>query len=162
MKKIMTALFVMLILMLSVVPAFAVDSPQATSFKYDVIVIPTEGGDGSYQFTTDIDENGNQHVVLTPIVKPGYEFDHWEIEGEYTTDGKLTDSRLELTIHSDIKVTPYFRDAQSGTVATGTVAVDHSGTSPQTGDMSNVIPYAIIILSIAACGVASLKLVKSR
>ncbi len=161
MKKISAILFAVIILMFSVVPAFAVESPQASSLKYDVVIIPTEGGDGTFEFETGIDENGDQLVIIRPLPKPNYEFDHWDIKGAYSTKGKLTDEELELKIHSDITVTPYFKN-QKGTVATGTVNVDHSGTSPQTGKADMALPVAIIVLSVAACAAATLKLVKSK
>lgn len=161
MKKISAILFAVIILVFSVVPAFAAESPQASSLKYGLIIIPTEGGDGSYEFESGVDENGYQAVVIRPIPKPNYEFDHWDIKGAYTTNGKLTDAELRLNIRGDITVTPYFNN-QKGTVATGTVNVDHSGTSPQTGKADMALPVAIIVLSVAACAAATLKLVKSK
>ena len=54
-----------MMMLLSAVPAFAAESPEPSTFKYKVEVIPTEGGDGDYKFTTGIDENGEQHVFLS-------------------------------------------------------------------------------------------------
>lgn len=161
MKKISAMLVVVLMLMISMVPAFAVVSPQATTYKYDVILIPSDGGDGTYDFVTDIDENGNQHVDLEAKPKPGYEFDHWEIDGPYTPNGEMTDPKLNITIRGDVTVVPYFKDAK-GQVETGTMNIDNSSKSPQTGAANDVLPYAIIILSVAACGAAAIKLVKSK
>lgn len=161
MKKISAMLVVVLMLMISMVPAFAVESPQATTFKYEVIIIPSDGGDGTFDFVTDIDENGDQHVEIVAKPKPGYEFERWEIEGPYTPNGSLTDDKLDITIRGDVIVIPYFKNAQ-GQVETGTINIDHSPTSPQTGAANDVLPYAIIILSVAACGAAAIKLVKSK
>lgn len=161
MRKVSAILFAAIILMFSVIPAFAAESPQGTTFRYDVIIIPTEGGDGSYEFETGIDEDGNQTIIIKPDPKPGYEFDHWEIDGPYITEGELTDEELELTIHGDVKITPIYKN-QQGTVATGTVDVDNSDTSPQTGSSNMALPIAVIILSLAACGFATVKLVKSK
>ena len=170
MKKIVSVLFAILMVVFATIPAFAaedsVESPvattaPATTFKYEVDVIPSEGGDGSYEFTTDIDENGEQHVHIIPKPNPGYTFDHWEIDGSYKTDNKLTDSEMDLIISGDIKVTPYYKKSGSSTVETGTVNRDVNKTSPQTGT-NDVLPYAIIMLSIAACGASVVMLVRTN
>lgn len=170
MKKIVSVLFAILMVAFAAIPALAaedsVESPvattaPATTFKYEVDVIPSEGGDGSYEFTTDIDEDGNQHVHIIPKPNPGYTFDHWEIEGSYKTENKLTDSEMDLIISGDIKVTPYYKKAGSSTVETGTVNRDVNKTSPQTGT-NDVLPYAIIMLSIAACGASVVMLVRTN
>lgn len=170
MKKIVSVLFAILMVVFATIPAFAaedsVESPvattaPATTFKYEVDVIPSEGGDGSYEFTTDIDEDGEQHVHIIPKPNPGYTFDHWEIDGSYKTDNKLTDSEMDLIISGDIKVTPYYKKSGSSTVETGTVNRDVNKTSPQTG-ANDVLPYAIIMLSIAACGASVVMLVRTN
>ena len=170
MKKIVSVLFAVLMVAFATIPAFAaedsVNSPvattaPATTFKQEVDVIPTEGGDGSYEFTTDIDENGEQHVHIIPKPNPGYVFDHWEIDGSYTTTDKLTDTEMDLIISGDIKVTPYYKKAGSSTVETGTVNKDINKTSPQTGT-NDVLPYAVIMLSIAACGASVVMLVRTN
>ena len=48
MKKTIAVLFAVMMMLLSAVPAFAAASPQPSTFKYKVEVIPTEGGDGRY------------------------------------------------------------------------------------------------------------------
>ena len=166
MKKIVTVLVAIIMVAMAAVPAFAVESPvattspQTTTYKYYVEVIPSDGGDGKYEFTTDIDEEGRQHVHIIPKPNPGYVFDHWEIEGSYTTDNKLTDEEIDLVITGDIKVIPYFRKPGSSTVETGTVNKDMSDTSPKTGS-NDVLPYAVMMLSIAACGAGVVMLVKT-
>lgn len=157
MKKIVSVVFAVMMLVLTAVPAMALVSPEA-SYKYEVEVIPTEGGDGTYEFTTEIDEDGNQNVVIKPLPNPGYDFDHWVIDGPYTTEDKLTDAEMTLVITGDITVTPYY--VKDGQVATGTVDKDDSSKSPQTG-ASDVLPYAVMILSVLACGTAAVMLVKT-
>lgn len=158
MKKIVSIVFAIMLIALSVVPAFAAVSPTAPTYKYTVEIIPTEGGDGSYEFTSSIDENGNQNVHITPKPNPGYKFDHWVIEGEYTTNDKLTDADMDLVITSDIKATPYF--TKDGQVATGTVNKDTGSTSPQTG-ANDFVPYIVMMSSVLACGVAVMLLCKT-
>ena len=157
MKKTIAVLFAVMMMLLSAVPAFAAASPQPSTFKYKVEIIPTEGGDGDYKFTTGIDEKGEQHVYIEPLPYDGYTFDHWEISGgPFRTDSKYTDANMNIIISGDIVCTPYYRKASSG----GTTGPD-STTSPKTG-ASDVVPYAILVLSLAACGAAVFKLVKSK
>lgn len=95
MKKTIAVLFAVMMMLLSAVPAFAAVSPEPSTFKYKVEVIPTEGGDGDYKFTTGIDENGEQHVYIEPLPYDGYTFDHWEISGgPFRTDSKYTDANM--------------------------------------------------------------------
>ena len=62
MKKIVSVLFAILMVAFATIPAFAAESPvattspQTTTYKYHVEVIPSDGGDGKYEFTTEIDE----------------------------------------------------------------------------------------------------------
>ena len=158
MKKTIAVLFAVMMMLLSAVPAFAAASPEPSTFKYKV--------DGDYKFTTGIDENGEQHVFIEPLPYDGYTFDHWEISGgPFRTDSKYTDANMNIIISGDIVCTPYYRKASSGgttgPVATATAKKDDSTTSPKTG-ASYVVPYAILVLSLAACGAAVFKLVKSK
>ena len=99
MKKTIAVLFAVMMMLLSAVPAFAAASPEPNTFKYKVEVIPTEGGNGNYKFTTGIDENGEQYVYIEPLPYDGYTFDHWEISGgPFRTDSKYTDANMNLSL----------------------------------------------------------------
>lgn len=166
MKKIIAVMFAAIVMLFSVVPAFAAVSPEPSTFKYKVVIIPTEGGDGDYKFTTGIDEKGEQHVFIEPIPYDGYTFDHWEITGgPFRTDSKYTDANMNIIISGDLVCTPYYRKASNGgttgPVATATAKKDNSTTSPKTG-ASDVVPYVVLVLSLAACSAAVVKLVKSK
>ena len=114
MKKTIAVLFAVMMMLLSAVPAFAAASPEPSTFKYKVEVIPTEGGDGDYKFTTGIDEKGEQHVYIEPLPYDGYTFDHWEISGgPFRTDSKYTDPNMNIIISGDIVCTPYYRKVSS-------------------------------------------------
>ncbi len=164
MKKLFAIMIAVVMVVFAAVPAFAAEadviSPTATapSLEYKVTVIPTGGGDGDYEFKSGIDENGQQWVEITPIPNPGYKFDHWDIEGPYTTDDELTVANMRLIITGDIVVTPYF--VKDGEVETGTASPDKSPTSPQTGS-KDFMAYAVVFLSIAACGAAMVMFVKT-
>ncbi len=160
MKKTVSIIFAVLLIALSAFPAFAVDSPQASTYRYDVEVVPTVGGIGTYNYIGGINENGEEEVQLSATPNAGYIFDHWEISGPYRTNDSLTDGDITIFISGDAKATPYFKKQGSSTVETGTVNKDGSGTSPQTGS-NDFIPYAVMLLSVATCGAAVLKLVKS-
>ncbi len=164
MKKLLSIMIALVMIVFATVPVFAagtnVISPTATApdLEYKVTVIPTGGGDGSYEFKSEIDEDGNQKVHIIPIPNPGYTFDHWVIEGPYTTDDELTDAEMNLIITGDIVVTPYF--VKDGKVETGTASKDNSTTSPQTGS-NDFLAYAVIMISVLACGAAMFMLVKT-
>ena len=49
MKKLISVMCAVLLVIFAAVPAFAAESPQATTFAYDVIIIPTPGGDADYE-----------------------------------------------------------------------------------------------------------------
>lgn len=168
MKKLVSVICAIVMVVFATVPVFAANdqvvSPVATTapdatYKYIVTVIPTEGGDGTYEFTTDIDENGEQGVHIVPVPNIGYTFDHWVIDGPYTTEDKLTNGEMDLVITGDITVTPYY--TKDGQVQTGTVNQDNSNTSPKTG-ASDVLPYVVIMLSVIACGAAVVMLVRTN
>lgn len=113
MKKTIAVLFAVMMMLLSAVPAFAAASPEPSTFKYKVEVIPTEGGDGDYKFTTGIDEKGEQHVFIEPLPYDGYTFDHWEISGgPFRTDSKYTDANMNIIISGDLVCTPYYRKSR--------------------------------------------------
>ncbi len=160
MKKTVSIICAVLLIALSAFPAFAVESPQASTFSYDVEVVPTLGGSGTYNYVGGINENGEEEVHLSATPDPGYIFDHWEIKGPYRTNDSLTDANIIIFASGKITATPYFKKPGSSTVETGTVNKDGSGTSPQTG-ANDFIPYAVVLLSVVACGAAVLKLVKS-
>ena len=166
MKKVIAVMFAAIVMLFQVVPAFAAESPQPSTFKYKVEIIPTEGGDGDYKFTTGIDKNGEQHVFIEPLPYDGYVFDHWEISGgPFRTASAYTDANMDIIISGDLVCIPYYRKASNGgttgPVATATVKKDDSTTSPKTG-ASDAIPYVVLVLSLAACSVAVVKLVKSK
>ena len=166
MKKTIAVLFAVMMMLLSAVPAFAAASPEPSTFKYKVEIIPTEGGDGDYKFTTGIDKNGEQHVFIEPLPYDGYTFDFCEISGGlFRIDSMYTVANINIIISGDIVCTPYYRKASSGgssgPVSTASAMKDDSTTSLKTG-ASDVVPYAILVLSLAACGAAVFKLVKSK
>lgn len=168
MKKFVSCIMAIMLVMFAAIPAFAatddIQSPEG-DLRYKVTVVQTTGGKGEYEFTSDINENGEQGVRLTATVDSGYKFDHWVIEGSYTTDASLNDATLDIIITSDITATPYFVkiDGTEPTQAGTTVVVqkDTSPSSPKTG--RNDAPlYAIILFAVAACGVATVKFVKAK
>lgn len=165
MKKIASCLMALMLIIFAAVPAFAasdVKSPDG-KIKYKVTIISTTGGSASYEFTTEINEKGEQGVRLNAKTDTNYKFDHWKIEGSYTTDGSLKNPTLDITITSDITVTPYFVKSDGTTEPTKPVVIqkDTSPSSPKTG--RNDAPlYAIILFAVAACGVAAFKFVKSK
>lgn len=141
MKKICAIVLAAVLMVFTVVPAFAAISPMPP-VEYDVIIENTEGGKGSY--TTEILED-KKHAILVAHPKDGYKFSHWVIEGDYTiTDGSLTSDEITVLLNSDIVATPHF--VADGKKPGTTPDQDHGSTSPQTGDF---IPTLMIIFSSA-------------
>ena len=62
---------------------------------------------------------------------------------------------------ADSVESPVATTAPAITVETGTVNRDVSPTSPKTGT-NDVLPYAVIMLSIAACGASVVMLVRTN
>lgn len=164
MKKVLAVLFAVLLIAVSAVPAFAAESPSGT-YSYNVDVVPSDGGSAKTDIKTDVDDKGNTITIatITVVVEDGYEFDHWTIDGAYTTDNKLTDKEITLVLSSDVTVTPSFKKIGStdATTSATTVTTDKTSTSPKTGS-SDVAVFSVILLAAAVCGVATLKLVKSK
>lgn len=159
MKKTLAILFAVMMMVFAVVPASALESPT-TAFGYDVQIMPCVGSNGTYTFETYVDEDGFSHVKLIAEPDSGYEFDRWEIEGNYKLNGELTDAVLDITVKSDIVATPFFKKAGSTSPSQDTtVDVDDSSTSPQTGS-NNFAVYAFGAYAIIACCLGAIKLVK--
>lgn len=163
MKKVLTIAIAVLLIAVSVMPAFAanVDSPDATKANYVVHIIgDDEGGHVVKEYKTDVDEDGKQTVVITGIPDEGYEFTGWVIDGDFVPQGDLTDAELELIISSDIDVKPIFKktstDNTSDTTDTKVVptekkVIDDGSKSPQTGSSDGTV-VAILIVSVLALG----------
>lgn len=150
-KKIAAVLVAMLIVMFSCVSAFAAISPSGKP-SLNVTIIPTEGGTGSYEITTEIEKgpNGGTLVNFTPKPNPGYTFVNWEIKGEYDiVSGDLGSYKLTVEAYSDLVATPYYKTA--GGTTGGSVDANTSQTSPQTGDATNVM-FAVAFVLVAMAG----------
>lgn len=150
MKKVVSILVAVLIVVFAAVPAFATEviSPSG-DLKYEVTVHPSEGGTGDWKFTTDIDKNGVQWVHIWAEPYPGYTFDHWDLVGDYEMgEYNYTDGVLNIAIKSDLDCYPYFKKTGTTEVATATASVDTGSTSPQTGYANTSVVYIAIILSL--------------
>ena len=152
MKKICAIVLAAVLMIFTVVPAFAAISPMP-EVEYDVVIENTEGGKGSY--TTELVED-KKHAILVAHPKDGYKFSHWIIDGKYTiVEGSLTDEEILIYLGSDVEATPIF--IKDGTQSTGPADQDHGSTSPQTGD-SGFNPILIVSgLLVAIFGVVAIK-----
>lgn len=151
MKKILAVTAAVLLIALSVIPAFAanIDSPTAPHGNYQITIVPGPGGGGDYDFVTGVDDDGNQtvHVIAKP--NDGYTFTGWTIEGDYKTNGKLTDAELDLIVHGDIKLIPNY--SKNGENVTPDTKVDNGTKSPKTGYSASTI-VALSLCSLAVVG----------
>ena len=175
MKKLFTVALAVLVIALSVLPAFAVESPTAKPNSYVITFIDDNGVKGSATYETEIGEDGTQKVTISANVSDGYDFTGWVIEGSYTTNGTMDSNPLGLTISSDLTVythakakgdtTPTGTGTTDATDATGTTktttpgggstpgsggkTADNGSKSPQTGSNDSVV-YIVLGLSAAA------------
>lgn len=157
MKKTLTILVAILLIALSVTPAFAVESPKPTTGNYQITIIPGDGG-GSYDFTykTPVDDEGYQTVHFTAKPDDGYEFAGWTFDGDYKLLGDPSNPEIDVLVRGDIKAYPKFVKTGGGSKSGGTsestvkdTKVDTSSKSPKTGSANFIY---IGIASVALIG----------
>ena len=163
MKKTLTILVAVLLIALSVTPAFAVESPKPTTANYQITIIPGDGG-GSFDFTykTPVDDDGSQTVHFTAKPDDGYEFAGWTFEGDYTILGDPSNPEIDILAKGDVKAYPKFVKTGSGSNSGGSKSeggsensagkdtkVDTSSKSPKTGSPNYIY---IGIASVALIG----------
>lgn len=163
MKKALTVAIAVLLVALSVLPAFAesVQSPTAKPTKY-VVTVDTSAGGGSadVKYEGEIGPDGMQKILLTASPEEGFVFLGWSIAGSYTPVGKLTDATLEVIASGDLTVVPTFAKKGSPEETKpfvpsepgGDKSKDTGSKSPQTGSQDAV---AYIILGVSALAVAA-------
>lgn len=155
--KLLSVLVVMIIAALSCTSVFAAVSPTGAP-TLNVVVIPTTGGTGTYEITTEIEKgpNGGTLVNFVPKANDGYEFTEWKLVGDYKiVEGTLTTGKFTIEAFSDIEATPYYTKPGSSSTA-GTVQTNTSSTSPKTGT-SPVLPIAIVAVAFSAAGAVVVK-----
>ncbi len=176
MKKVIAILAAVLIVSLSIIPAFAevVDSPKPTKANYNITVIPTEGGTASYTYDTEVREDGMQTVTIHAVPDEGYEFAGWDIQGATPRGGNPNDPDLTFNIGDDIKVTPKFvkkgvepatkggsegTDGKKGSPSDSSSYVDKGSKSPQTGsnDVVAFVAISVVALAIVSAAVVAKK-----
>ncbi len=151
-KKTLSVAVAVLIVVFSCCTAFALESPTGGK-DLNVTVHPTQGGTGSYEFTTAVGAGPNGGTLVDIHAKPydGYTFEKWEIKGDYDiVKGSLTSSEIQVDAFSDLDVYPYYLDADGKPA--GNVDSNTGKTSPKTGDASAVC-VAVIAVMISAAGV---------
>ena len=144
MKKTFAILIAVLLIAVSVMPAFAVDSPKPTTANYQIVIIPGDGGgDFNFDYKTPVDDNGNQTVHFSANPDDGYEFAGWTFEGDYTLLGDPSNPEIDVIAKGDIKAYPKFvkiGDKETGDKGTDKTPekVDTSSKSPKTGSADYV------------------------
>lgn len=170
MKKVISILAAVLILSLSIVPAFAesVNSPAPTKGNYNIKIDSTDGGSATFEYESEVDEDGNQKIKVHAIPDDGFEFDGWVVDGGNVT-GDLSDPDAVLTVSSDARLKPTFK--KKGVTPTEAPTekksspsdkgshVDNGSKSPQTGS-NDVVTFAV--LSVVALALASAVVVAKK
>ena len=143
MKKVLAILAAVIIIVVSVVPAFAesVDSPTPTKANYQITIIPGDGGgEFNFEYKTPVNDDGTQTVHFSADPDDGYEFAGWTFEGDYTLLGDPSNPEIDVLAKGDIKAYPKF--VKSGSKDTSTdktpEKVDTSSKSPKTGSADYV------------------------
>ncbi len=154
MKKLLAITIALMLAAISVLPVFAenIQSPSVAPMPPVIKVIDDpEKGHVVIDRDKEVDPDGKQKVTITGVPEDGYEFEGWDIEGDYEPIGKLTDRVLELIAKGDLTVKPRFvKKGESGTEPAGSSekVIDDSSKSPQTG--SSATPYVVLFTSVAA------------
>ena len=150
MKKTFAILIAVLLIAVSVMPAFAVDSPKPTTANYQITIIPGDGGGTfNFEYKTPVNDDGTQTVHFSADPDDGYKFAGWTFEGDYTLLGDPSNPEIDVIAKGDIKAYPKFVKAgdknksDNGTDKTPD-KVDTSSKSPKTGSADYV--YAGIAL----------------
>lgn len=165
MKKLIVILAAVLLAAFSTVPVFAEEegslaaeevfttlfSPKGHS-NFNIVIVPTEGGGANYSFTTDV-VDGKQGVHIVPAPNSGYYFDHWDIQGDYIVTGQGQNGELDLTVGSDVVITPLFAKTGTTEIATATAKVDDSTKSPKTGNTDTTMVSLIALAALLMVGV---------
>ncbi len=161
MKRFLALTVAALMLVFTMIPAFAADkNPSPTKpVSYNVIIHNNNGGTGTY--TMEVDEDG-QHATLIAHPKKGYEFIGWKIKGKYTLlSGDLTDKEILVLLGSDIHVYPQFKKKDSG--STTSTSINSSTVSPKTNDNNSVFFFVtFIVLLVAVMGALGVKIASGK
>lgn len=159
MKKTITIMIAVLLIALSVTPAFAVDSPKPTTANYQITIIPGDGGgEFNFDYKTPVDDDGNQTVHFSAKPDEGYEFAGWTFEGDYTLLGDPSNPEIDVIARGDIKAYPKFVKIGSNDKGSNKTPdkVDTSSKSPKTGS-ADFIYAGIAFAALLGVLVASKK-----
>lgn len=171
MKKVAAILAAVLMMVLATMPVFAeedstwLSSPQGSKKDFNIVVVPTEGGGADYSYTTDI-VDGKQQVHIVPKPNDGYEFNHWDISGDYTIvsqDDKT--GAIDVIVSEDTVITPVYSKVGTNEIATATAYVDNSSKSPKTGNTDVMMVTMVSLAALLAIGItvgASVLVVKKK
>ncbi len=170
MKKVLSCLLAVALMLCAVVSVSAEISPEASiTDKYiiiDTIPVPDKGGVS----TPEVDAPGKvqvdsgEEVTLTATPKDGYKFDHWEFAtGDFDiVSGKITDSVLVIKPKGDVNIRVYahFSPIDAPTTEPTTKPVHDPSddpNSPTTGDGLMVCAASATVMLAAFAVVVVLK-----
>lgn len=160
MKRTLSILVAVLLVALSVMPAFAKNPSPTASKEYKIVVHNNEGGSGTY--TTKVDKDG-KHATIVAHPKNGYRFVKWIINGKYEiTKGDLNSKKLTILLKGNVEATPYFVKNGQKSAGSKSVIVNDSPTSPKTGDNSLVYIITLSSLALVAFIALGIKLAASK
>lgn len=166
MKKVISCLIALTLLLCGLVSVSAEVSPSASTgdkiIIVDTVPCPPEAGDStpSIDNSGKVEATGEEEVTLTATPKDGYKFDHWEfVFGDFTiVSGDLTTPVIVIrpTGDNDIRANAYFvKDGEESSDPSDgpTTPPDDGNESPVTGDPFfgfAIAGTAVLLVSVAA------------
>ncbi len=158
MKKIISIVAVLAILLCGMVTVAAERSPGATApdgyIFIDVLPYPPETGSADSSEHGYIQIDSGENITLTATARAGYRFSHWEfVKGDYELlEGSLTDDVIVIEAEGDQSLLVYAHFIKEGEEPTNptdkpSLPGDDGSQSPVTGD-ETLVPF--IVFSVAA------------
>lgn len=168
MKKVLSLMVVLALLVCGVVSVSAEISPGATIpegyIVVDVVPYPGDAGDADCDEHGYIEVDSGEQVTITATAKPGYQFSHWEfITGQYTIiDGKLTDPVMVIEPNGDESLLIYAHFVKEGSIVTEptekpSLPSDGGEQSPTTGYSTVAVATSAVVLMAAFAVVVAVK-----
>ena len=171
MKKLISCILVVLLMVCGVVSASAVVSPlptvQGNYIVIDSVAVPEEGGTitPSVIDPEKYDKESDETVTIVATPNDGYKFSNWEIvTGEFDiVEGDMTTSTIVILPKGDgnIRLNAVFVKADEDVVPPTTKPVyppTDDDKSPTTGQP--VFVYSAVVVAILAAGFAAVVLKK--
>lgn len=168
MKKVLSLMVVLALLVCGVVSVSAAKSPSPTIpegyIAVDVVPNPGNAGEADSDAEGYIEIDSGKQVTITANPKPGYKFSHWEfITGQHTIiSGKVTDPIMVIEPTGDESLLIYAHFVKEGEVVTTptekpSLPADGGEQSPTTGYSALAVVSSVVVLTAVFAVAVTLK-----